>query len=110
MNFFGLGLGLGMLLAIGLGFAWVIHLERRLGYLWWPYLIGLGALLAGGSVFMASDWAAGLTGIFGASLIWGAAELKEQAVRAERGWYPHQSRKLRPPFAERIEKWKAPHL
>jgi hypothetical protein len=111
MNFFGPVLGLATLVIIGLGFVWVIRGEYYLGYLWWPYIMGLGILIVIGSLFVISVWVSALMGIFGASLIWGSTELKEQAVRAEIGWYPfNPKRKLDPPFVEEIRNWPAPHL
>jgi hypothetical protein len=97
-------------LIIGLGFIWVIRGERHFGYLWWPYVMGLGILLIVGSLFVSSIWASALMGAFGASLIWGSTELKEQAIRAEVGWYPFKLQKILPPLANIIKKWKAPHL
>jgi hypothetical protein len=110
MNWFGPLLGIAALLIIGLGFVWVIRGERCLGYLWWPYFIALGLLLVIGSLFIASDWAAALCGILGASILWGATELKEQAVRTELGWFPFNAHKIRPPGGDTIQKWPAPHL
>ena len=110
MNFFGLTLGILTLFIIGLGFVWVIRGERYFGYLWWPYVMGTGILLILISLFISSIWVSALLGVFGASLIWGSTELKEQAIRAEVGWYPFRARKILPPFAKTIEKWKAPHL
>lgn len=110
MNFFGPALGILTLLIIGLGFVWVIRGERYFGYLWWPHVMGLGILLIAASLFVSSLWVSALLGVFGASLIWGSTELKEQAVRAEIGWYPFNEKKILPPLAEVIEKWKAPHL
>ncbi len=110
MNFFGIFIGVATLFVIGLGFVWVIRGERYFGYLWWPYVMGLGFLLVAGSLFLANDWASALTGAFGASLIWGSTEFKEQAVRAELGWYPFRAKKIHPPGAEIIKKWPAPHL
>lgn len=110
MNFFGFILGIVSLLIIGLGFVWVIRGERYFGYLWWPYVMGLGILLILTSMFVKHLWSSALLGVFGASLVWGSTELKEQAVRAEVGWYPFNEKKIRPPFAKLIEKWKAPHL
>jgi hypothetical protein len=72
--------------------------------------MALGSVLILGSLFVSSIWISALLGVFGASLIWGATELKEQAIRAEVGWYPFNPRKILPPFAKIIEKWKAPHL
>jgi hypothetical protein len=110
MNSLGFTLGIAALPIIGLGFIWVIRGERYFGYLWWPYVMGLGFLVVIGSLFVPSLWISALLGIFGASLIWGATELKEQAVRAEIGWYPFHIQKILPPFVKTIEKWKAPHL
>lgn len=110
MNFFGLFLALATLSIIGLGFVWVIRGERYFGRLWWPYMLGLGALLIALSLFSATDWASALLGVFGASLVWGSTELKEQSIRAEIGWYPFNARKILPPFSKTIQKWRAPHL
>jgi len=111
MNFFGLGLGLATLLIIGLGFVWVIRGEYYLGYLWWPYVMGFGFLLIATSLFVPSVWGSALLGTLAASFIWGSTELKEQAVRAEIGWYPFNPKpKPQPPFVEHIKGWAAPHL
>ncbi len=110
MNTFGLLLGVVTFFIIGLGFVWVIRGERFLGYLWWPYIIGLGVLLVLASLFVSSDWGSALLGAVGASLVWGATELKEQAIRAELGWFPFRAKKIQPPFAQIIKKWRAPHL
>jgi hypothetical protein len=110
MNPFGLTLGIVTLFIIGLGFVWVIRGERFFGYLWWPYVMSFGVVLIFLSVLVTNIWISALLGAFGASLIWGATELKEQAIRAEIGWYPFRARKILPPFASLIKKWKAPHL
>ncbi len=111
MNFFGLALGIAALFIIGLGFVWVIRGEYTFGYLWWPYVMGLGFVAIIVSLFSTSDWLSALIGVFGASLIWGSTELKEQAVRAELGWYRFNPKpKPQPPFGEIIRKIKAPHL
>jgi len=111
MNTFGIFIGIATLFIIGLGFIWVIRGEYYLGVLWWPYFMGLGILLIIGSLFIPSTWGSALMGVFGGSLIWGSTELKEQAIRTELGWYPFNPKpKPKPPFAEKIEKRKAPHL
>lgn len=111
MNLFGLILGFATLFIIGIGFVWVIRGEYFLGYLWWPYIMGLGILIVIGSLLVPSVWGSALMGILGASLIWGSIELKEQAVRAEIGWYPYNpNTKPDPPFVGTIKKWPAPHL
>lgn len=110
MNSFGIWMGIAALFIIGLGFIWVIRGERYFGYLWWPYVLGIGAACVIGALFISNDWASGLVGAAGASLIWGGTELKEQAVRGELGWFPYNGKKIAPPFVEAIKKWKAPSL
>lgn len=111
MSLFGLGLGIVTLFIIGLGFVWVIRGEYYFGHLWWPYVLGAGLLLVIASVFVPWVWGSALLGALGASLVWGSTELKEQAVRAELGWYPFNPKpKPQPPFVETIKKWPAPHL
>lgn len=110
MNTFGLIIGIATLLIIGLGFPLVIRGERYLGYLWWPYMMGLGFLIVFASIFISSDWLSVVVGVLGATFVWGSTELKEQAVRAELGWFPFNANKIKPPFEEIIRKWKAPHL
>lgn len=110
MNYFGLLVGIATCFIIGLGFPLVIHGERILGYLWWPYMLGAGILLIVVSLFIPVDWLAILIGVLGATFAWGSTELKEQAVRAELGWYPLNPNKRKPPFEKIIKKWKAPHL
>ena len=110
MSSFGFWVGIATLFIIGLGFVWVIRGERYFGYLWWPYVMSFGTLMILFSLFVTNDWASALLGAFGASLIWGSTELKEQAVRGEIGWYPFRAGKILPPFADIIRKWKAPSL
>ncbi len=110
MNYFGLLTGILSLLIIGLGFPLVIQTERRLGYLWWPHMLGLGILIIVGSLFIANDWLSVIVGVLGATFVWGSTELKTQAVRAKLGWFPRHTKKIQPPFANSIRKWLAPHL
>lgn len=110
MNWFGLLMGISTFFIIGLGFVWVIRGERYFGYLWWPYIMGSGLMFVILSLFSTNDYVSALIGAFGASIIWGSTELKEQAIRGELGWYPFHEKKIQPPFAKIIKKWKAPSL
>src|SRR6266511_6347124 len=110
MNYFGLLIGIVTLFIIGLGFPLVIHGERVFGFLWWPYMMTIGIVLIIVSLFIQIDWFSVLIGVLGATFVWGSTELKEQAVRAEIGWYSFNGNKIKPPFEDLIKKWKAPHL
>jgi hypothetical protein len=107
----GIALGMFSLFMIGMGFVWVIRMEYYLGYLWWPYPMGLGIVLLVLSLFVGNAGWSALLGITGGVLIWGATELKEQAVRAELGWFRfNPRRKPDPPGLRWIKRIKAPHL
>ena len=111
MNTFGLFLGIATLLIIGLGFFWVVRAEYYLGYLWWPYFMGLGVIFLAASLFVQSIWGSAVMGVISASFVWGSTEFKEQAVRAEIGWYPfNPDPKPVPPLHKWIKKLPAPHL
>jgi hypothetical protein len=111
MMWAGIGLGVFSLFMIGLGFVWVIRMEYYLGYLWWPYPMGLGILLIVTSLFVGSPIWSALLGIMGGVFVWGSTELKEQAVRAELGWFKfNPERKPDPPGVRWIRRIKAPHL
>lgn len=110
MNLFGILIGLATFFIIGFGFVWVIRGERYFGLYWWPYVLSFGILVVLASLFVRPDWGSALVGGFGASIVWGATELKEQAIRAELGWFPFKDQKIEPPLKETISAWKAPHL
>lgn len=110
MNYFGLLTGIITLLIIGLGFPLVILAERRLGHLWWPYMLGLGILIIAVSLFIPNDWLSVIVGVLGATFVWGSTELKAQAIRARLGWFPLMAAKIQPPLANIIKDWPAPHL
>ena len=110
MSLFGPLMGILTLLIIGLGFPLVIQGERRFSYLCWPYMMGIGFMIVIVSLFISISWLSVILGVLGATFVWGSTELKEQAVRAELGWYPYNRCKILPPLAKTIGKWKAPHL
>ena len=110
MNFFGILIGILTLLIIGLGFPLVIRGERIFGFLWWPYMMGIGLVLIISSLSIQTNWLSVVIGVLGATFVWGSTELKEQAVRTEVGWYPFNANKIKPPLENIIKKWRAPHL
>ena len=110
MNFFGILIGIVTFLIIGLGFPLVIRGERYFGYWAWVYMMSIGFLIIVASLFIQNDRFAVIVGVIGATFVWGSTELKEQAVRAELGWFPFNANKTKLPFADVIKKWKAPHL
>jgi hypothetical protein len=111
MNLLGPLLGLASLLIIGFGFFWVVRLEYHGGWTWWPYVVLAGLLLIAGSLLLPSPALSALAGSFGASLLWGSTELRNQAIRVGLGWYrDNPGPRRRPPFESLILRMKAPNL
>lgn len=106
----GILIGIITLLIIGMGFPLVIRGERKFGLVVWPTFMLLGAAMIFGSLFIQQDLVSVLVAVLGTTFVWGSTELKEQAVRAELGWYPFNPNKSKVPFAAVIRKWKPPHL
>jgi len=104
MNTFGMIIGILTLFIIGLGFVWVIFGERYFSYLWWPYVIILGLITIGVSLFIENDFVSAVVGVSGASFVWGSTELKAQAVRSELGWFKYHGRKIPAPLERLIRK------
>jgi hypothetical protein len=93
VNFTGLFLGLFMLVAIGLGFVWVIKVEYYLGAGVWKAVLVIGLVVCGVSIFMPTFTGSALLGILGGSIVWGATELPAQEERVRRGLFPANPRK-----------------
>jgi hypothetical protein len=111
MSLFGPLAGLLSLLAIGLGFFWVIRAEYALGWRWWYVFMGAGIALVLLSIFAGSALLSCLLGIAGASIAWGSTELGAQAARAGLGWYPANPRKKpRPPLWKFFSRFVPPGL
>ncbi len=110
MNTFGVIIGILTLFIIGLGFVWVIYGERYFSYLWWPYVIMLSVITIGVSLFIRNDFVSAVVGVFRASFVWGATELKAQAVRSELGWFKYYGRKFPAPMEKLIRKIFSPKI
>lgn len=94
INLTGLTLGLFMLVAIGLGFVWVIKLEYYLGAGVWKAVLVTGLFVCGVSLFMPTFTGSALLGILGGSIVWGATELPAQEERVRRGMFPANPRRI----------------
>ncbi len=88
MNITGVWTGITMLVAIGLGFLWVIKLEYHVGAHVWKLVLALGVGITAVSLFMPSFASSALLGILGGSVVWGALELPDQEARVRRGLFP----------------------
>ena len=97
MNWVGIELGLFSVLAVGLGFVWVIRLEYLVGAYVWKWVAGVGLLIVASSLFMPNFLLAAVVGIIGGSITWGAMELPHQEERVDHGLFKaHPLRGTRP--------------
>ena len=95
VNFTGLILGIAMLIAIGVGFLWVIKLEYHIGAQIWPAVLAFGVVLALATLWIKPFWASALVGIAAGSIVWGATELPPQEERVRRGLFPANPKRRR---------------
>ena len=87
LNFEGLFVGIYALAVIGVFHPVVIWGEYYFGDRIWPLFLLAGAALLAGSLFVRGIGAA-LLGILGTVCLWCILDLKQQARRVEKGWFP----------------------
>lgn len=87
LNLEGVVVGAASLLVIGAFHPLVIWCEYRFTQRIWPVFLiaGLLCLLA---ALLIQGILSVLLGLLGAGCLWSIRELKEQAKRVERGWFP----------------------
>lgn len=87
INLEGVAVGVIALLLIGLFHPIVIRCEYHFSARIWPLflLAGLGLLVA---ALLTQGMVSITLGLLGASCLWSIRELKEQAQRVEKGWFP----------------------
>lgn len=87
LNWEGVIVSAASLLVIGAFHPLVIWCEYRFTRRAWPVflIVGLLCLLA---ALLIQGFLSILLGLLGASCLWSIRELKEQAKRVERGWFP----------------------
>jgi fatty acid desaturase len=92
VNATGILFGLFTLLAIGLGFLWVIKLEHYAGARVAWAVAALGAALVLASLFVPGFVPSAILGVLGGTLLWGATELPAQEKRVAKGLFPANPR------------------
>ncbi len=92
-NFNGIFMSLFTLIAIGLGFVWVIKLEYYIGAQVAKWVAILGGLLIVGSLFIPNFTLSAMVGIVGGTMVWGATEFSAQEERVKQGIFPANPRK-----------------
>ena len=87
LNFEGIAVGAASLLIIGAFHPLVIWCEYRFTQRVWPVFL-IAGLLCLLTALLIQGILSILLGLLGAGCLWSIRELKEQAHRVERGWFP----------------------
>lgn len=92
LNFEGIAVGAASLLIIGAFHPLVIWCEYHFTQRVWPMFLIAGLLFLCGALFVQGLISIVL-GLLGAGCLWSIRELKEQARRVERGWFPQNPKR-----------------
>lgn len=88
MNFTGIAVGVTTFLIIGAFHPIVIKCEYYFTKKIWPVFFILGILSIIGSLNVEHSFFSTVLGTLGCVFLWSILELKEQAERVEKGWFP----------------------
>ena len=93
MNTSGIFIGAACFFIIGIFHPIVIKCEYYFSSKVWPVFLILGLIFCGASLFIEDDIFSGITGVLGFCLIWSVHELKKQAERVKKGWFPENPKR-----------------
>jgi hypothetical protein len=95
INTTGIIMGLFTLLAVGVGFLWVIKFEYYFGARIAIPVFGVGIILIGLSFFVDNFMVSAFLGILAGTVLWGAVELPHQEERVREGIFPANPARLK---------------
>jgi len=87
-NCFGILIGLTSFVVIGLFHPVVIKCEYYFSERIWPLFLAGGLAFCAASLFAEHLLLSAVLGVVGFTLLWSIHELKQQAKRVEKGWFP----------------------
>ena len=94
LNFEGILIGIASLLIIGLFHPIVIKCEYYFSQRVWPLLLIAGLLLLAAALFVQGLFSI-LLALVGVACLWSIREIKEQAQRVAKGWFPKNPNRKR---------------
>ncbi len=98
MHLSGLGIGLIAFVVIGLFHPLVIQCEYHFSSRIWPLFLVAGLLFLALSLWPENVIWSSLWGVLGFTCLWSIGELRQQAERVRKGWFPaNPRRKDEPP-------------
>ena len=94
LNFEGILIGIASLLIIGLFHPIVIKCEYYFSQRVWPLFLIAGLLLLAAALFAQGLFSI-LLALVGVACLWSIREIKEQAQRVPKGWFPKNPNRKR---------------
>ncbi len=88
MHWSGIIIGIIAFLIIGLFHPIVIKCEYYFTWRIWPVFLILGLICCISSLFLSQIILSGSLAVLGCAMLWSVIELKEQAERVRKGWFP----------------------
>lgn len=103
MNWEGILIGLCAFLAIGVFHPIVIQCEYHFTYRCWPAFLVAGFGFIALSIVMQNTVLSALFGVVAFSCFWSILELKQQAERVRKGWFPANPKRQQKDESEKSE-------
>ena len=94
LNFEGILIGIASLLIIGLFHPIVIKCDYYFSQRVWPLFLIAGLLLLAAALFVQGLFSI-LLALVGVACLWSIREIKEQAQRVAKGWFPKNPNRKR---------------
>ena len=101
MNWGGIVIGAAAFLIIGVFHPIVIHCEYWFSQRIWPVFLVGGLICCAAALLVSSIVGSAIWGILGFTMLWSIGELKHQAKRVEKGWFPKNPRRAEREAGER---------
>lgn len=96
MYWSGIIIGVIAFLIIGLFHPIVIKCEYYFTWRIWPVFLICGLLSCIFSLFTSQVIVSGSLAVLGFAMLWSIGELKEQAERVRKGWFPNHPKRSKP--------------
>ncbi len=94
MYWSGIIIGVTAFLIIGLFHPIVIKCEYYFTWHIWPVFLVCGLLCCMLSLFISHVVISGAIAVLGFAMLWSIGELKEQAERVRKGWFPENPKRI----------------
>lgn len=95
MNLNGIIIGVAAFFCIGIFHPIVIKCEYYFSWRVWPVFLVAGILCLIGSMMIENTMLSSVVGVLGCSCLWSILELRQQARRVEKGWFPTNPKRKR---------------